>query len=78
MQVITFSRSSSTRSKLVAISFSFCSKFGSIVLILDTMTLGGMIVTESYARENEVSPVARLLVVLCAHKTLVWPLTLFV
>ena len=69
MRVITFSRYSSTRSKFVAISFSLCSKFGSIVLMLGTMTLGEMIASEPYARENEVSPIARLLVVRYAHRT---------
>ena len=34
---------SSTRSKFVAISFPFCLMLGSKVLILGTMTLGGMI-----------------------------------
>ena len=69
MRVIPFSRSSSTRSKLVAILFSFCSSFGSTVLMLGTTTLGRMIASEPYARENEVLPVARLLVVRYAHRT---------
>ncbi|KAM2494519.1 hypothetical protein ACFX1W_034606 [Malus domestica] len=69
MRMTTFSCSSSARSKLVAISFSFCSRFGSTMLMLGTTTLGGMITSEPYARENGVSPVARLLVVRYAYRT---------
>ncbi|KAM1462693.1 hypothetical protein ACFXTO_047695 [Malus domestica] len=41
---------------------------GSRVLMLGTMMLGGMIASESNAKEKGVSPVAHLLVVRYAHK----------
>ena len=69
MRVMTFSRSSSTRSRFVAISFLFCSKVGSMVLMLSMMTLRGMIAFEPNAKEKWVSPVAYRLVVWYAHKT---------
>ncbi|KAM1314978.1 hypothetical protein ACFX13_018918 [Malus domestica] len=69
MQVITFSCSSSAKSKFVAIFFSFCSKFVSTMLMFGTMTLEGMITSEPYTRENGVSPVAHLLVVRYTYKT---------
>ncbi|KAM2891208.1 hypothetical protein COP2_009533 [Malus domestica] len=69
MQVITFLHSSSTKSKFVAISFSFCLKFDSAVLMLGTTTLREMISSEPYAKENGVLPIARLLVVRYAHGT---------
>ena len=68
MRVMVCSRFSSARSKLVAISFLFYSMLGSRVLILGTMTLGGMIASEPNAKEKRVSPVARLLVVRYAHR----------
>ncbi|KAM2445579.1 hypothetical protein ACFX1W_013522 [Malus domestica] len=71
MRVITFSCSSSAKSKFVAISisFCFCSKFGSKVLMLGIMTSGGMIGSKPYARENGVSLVTHLLVVRYAQRT---------
>ena len=62
MRVMTFSRYSSARSKFVAIFFWLYSMIGSRVLIVGTMTLGGIIVSESNSKEKEVSLVARRLV----------------
>ncbi|KAM2715671.1 hypothetical protein EV2_045253 [Malus domestica] len=69
MRVIIFSCSSSTKSKFMAITFVFCLKFGSTMLMLGTITLGGMIASEPNARKNGVSTVAHLLVVRYAHRT---------
>ena len=66
---MTFSRSSSAISRFVAISFLLCSKVGSMVLMLDTMTLGGMITSEPNANEKRVSPVAHRLVIRYSHMT---------
>ncbi|KAM1034124.1 hypothetical protein PS1_037851 [Malus domestica] len=70
MRVIKYSHFSSARSKFVAMSLLFCSMLGSRVLILGTMKLGGMIMSEPNAKENGVSPVAHRLVVRYAHKHL--------
>ncbi|KAM2903022.1 hypothetical protein COP2_002882 [Malus domestica] len=68
MRVMTFSRSSSARSKFVAILFMLCSMLGSEVLILGTMTLGGMIAYKINANEKGVSPIIHRLVVQYTHR----------
>ena len=68
MRVMVCSRFSSTRSKLVAISFLFYSMLGSRVLILGKMTLEGMIASEPNAKEKRASSVTRPWVVQCAHR----------
>ncbi|KAM1606340.1 hypothetical protein ACFX13_027827 [Malus domestica] len=68
MWVMVCSCFSSARSKLVAISLLFCSTFGSRVLILSTITLGGMIASDPNAKEKGVSPIACLLVVRYAYR----------
>lgn len=57
------------KSKLMVILFLFCLRIGSIILILGTMTLEGMIASDPNAIEKGVSLVARCLVVLYAHRT---------
>ena len=68
MRAMVCSRISSARSRFVAISSLFCSTFGSRVVMLGMMMLGGMIASEPKAKEKGVSPVARLLVVRYAHR----------
>ena len=68
MQVLVCSHLSSTRSRSVAISLLFCSTSSIRVLMLGTMMLGGMLVSEPNAKEKGVSPVAHFLVVRYAHR----------
>ncbi|KAM1359783.1 hypothetical protein ACFX2F_046710 [Malus domestica] len=68
MRVLVCSRFSSARSKLVTISLLFCTMLGSRAVILGLMTLGWMIASKPNAKEKEVSPVARLLVVRYAYR----------